>query len=324
MKKISIIIPTYNVEKYLKNCLESILAQNLETREYEVIIVDDGSTDSTIEIAKSFDFKSINFSLFHQEHIGVGAARNIGINEAKGKYLFFMDADDTIHPNRIRNLLKILDSNDLDILRFNYELADELGNIIPRTKNSMYRTKYSEKIVNGEIFLTDYLGWACYTWSFIFKASLIKNNRILFNNKIYFEDIEWLLRVLPIAQRVKSVDIKFYVYLQRSGSITQARKFIEINKTINDKLFILNFLKRYSKTANNPKIVNWCNGMISLTYISILAYTKKELPERKKEIINLLKHQNYWPLKSYHFTFKQWVKMFLININPKLFNYLVY
>lgn len=322
MKRLSIIVPIYNVEKYVSKCLDSLLAQDISFNDYEIIIVNDGSTDRGLEIAKLYVSQFPDIKLISQKNEGLGAARNAGIRMAKGKYLFFVDSDDSIRPNCLDILLDRAETNNLDILRFNYETVNNEGKIIPKRKNSTHSQVFSEKVVDGIDFLTDHLGWACYSWSFLFNASFLKNNTLFFNPTIYFEDVEWLVRVLTIAQRVQSIDKQVYFYQQRLGSITQSVQFEKKNKIISDKLYIVQFLKKYSQTENLKKAQLWCNGMIALIFMGILAYVENELSERKQEIISLLHDQRYLPLKSYRFTLKQKRDVWIINLSPRLFCFL--
>lgn len=319
MKKLSIIIPVYNTELFLSKCINSLLNQNIPFSDYEIIIVNDGSTDNSLLIAETFRKKHSVIRLFSQENIGVGAARNFGIREAIGKYLLFVDSDDYIQPDCLGSLIKYMELNSLDLLRFNYCTVNENGQTIQKTKNSTFSIIYNNYVVNGETFLTDYLGWACYAWSFLYRTSFLKRNDLFFNPSIYFEDVEWLVRVLKLVNRVLSIDRKIYVYLHRPGSITQSIQIDKKNKVISDKLFIIESLKQLSETSPNKKVSLWCNGMISLTIMGILAYVENELPERKIEIVNILNDKKFLPLKSYRFTFKQKRDLTIINFSPLLY-----
>jgi glycosyltransferase involved in cell wall biosynthesis len=322
MKRLSILVPVYNVEKYLSKCLDSLLDQDIPTDEYEIIIINDGSTDSSLTIAESYLNQYPNVKLYSQENKGLGAARNAGIKIAEGNCLFFVDSDDFIEVNCLKFILTCFEAKKLDILRFNYEAVNEDGALIPKKKSGTYNTIYSEKLVEGESFLTEYLGWACYVWVFLFDASFLKKNQFFFNENIFFEDVEWLIRVMLNVKRVQSIDKVIYFYLQRSGSITQSLQFEKRNKIINDKLFIIDMLNSFSQNSNNLKVRCWCNGMISLTFMSILDSVENELPQRKNEIIKLLSYQKFLPLKSYHFTLKQKRNLIIINICPKFYCYL--
>lgn len=322
MKILSIIVPFYNVEKYLGTCLNSLLNQDITINDYEIVLINDGSTDRSLEIADSFVKRYENVQLFSQENIGVGSARNKGIKSARGKYLMFVDADDYVQTGCIGSLIECMESNSLDLLRFNYYAINGNGQIIGKTKNSTYSIAYNKDVVNGETFLTDYLGWACYAWSFLYNTSFISKNDLYFNPSIFFEDVDWLVKVLTLANRVLSIDKEIYVYLQRQGSITQSIQTEKKNKVISDKLFIIENLKHLSETTQNKKVSLWCNGMISLTFMGILAYVENELPERKKEITDLLHEKKFLPLKYYRFTLKQKRDLTIINLSPCLYCYL--
>lgn len=322
MKRLSIIVPFYNVENYLSKCLDSLLNQDIPLDDYEIIIINDGSTDSSHTIAESYLNQYQNIKLLNQENKGTGAARNVGFKNSEGKYVFFVDSDDYIAPNCLNSLLNCAEKNQLEILRFNYEAVKETGEIIPKTRNSTFSIVFSEEIVDGETFLSEQLGWTCYACMFFFDSSFIANNNFLFKEDIYFEDTEWLIRVMLASKRVKSLDKYVYSYLQRYGSITKSIQVVKKNKIISDKLFIVFFLKQISNTSLNKNVSLWCTGMISLTFMGILTFVENELPERKLEVIQLLRNQKFLPLKAYRFTLKQIRDLHLININPFLYCYL--
>jgi glycosyltransferase involved in cell wall biosynthesis len=321
MISLSIIVPFHDVEKYLARCLESLLNQDISPEEYEIILINDGSSDASLQIAESFVRLYQNIKLFSQNNIGVGAARNMGIREASGEYILFVDSDDYIQQRSLNNILGIIKHQNLDLLRFNFEYVLESGKIIPKRNNFTHSIKFDDKIVDGETFLVEHLGWACYAWQFLLKTAFIKSNQLFFNETIYFEDIDWLVKTLVKANRVISVNQQVYCYFHRSGSITQSISLVKKNKILNDKIFVLIALKTLSQESLNKKVSQWCKGMISLTFMGMLTYATNELPERKKEIISFIKEE-YYPLKSYRFTSKQWVNLVLINLNPVLYCYL--
>lgn len=324
MKRLSLIIPLFNAEPFLSRCLDSIINQDLSYQEFEVIIVNDGSTDNSLEVAYQYKTANSNIDIFSIEKTGVGAARNFGINKAIGKYLLFVDADDYVFPNSLADILKIMETQDLDVLRFNYENITEKGIVIPKRKNSTKSVVFSNNIVDGNTFLSEHLGWSCYAWSYLLKASFIKDNNLYFNPSIFFEDIEWLLTVLSKAKKVRSINKLVYAYVQHLGSITQSIQPTKKNKVLTDKLYVIDMLKQYAQITNNKSVKKWCEGMISITIMGVLAYVEKELPNRKNEIIKVLYNSKYLPLKSYHFTIKQLRDLMIINISPRLYCYTKY
>ena len=122
--RLSIIVPVYNVEKYLAKCLVSLLNQDIASTAYEIIVINDGSTDGSYAIAQKYAEFNTNLILLKQENKGLSATRNRGVNEAKGKYIYFVDSDDFIAPNILKTLLNTLEENDLEILAFNLLKVD--------------------------------------------------------------------------------------------------------------------------------------------------------------------------------------------------------
>ena len=122
MKKISIIIPVYNVEQYIKNCLESVINQTYDN--WEIILIDDGSTDNSKAI-----YENIAIKKFKQTNKGVSAARNLGIEKAQGDYIVFLDADDWIEKNFLERMLEVIENEDADIVQCNFYYANNRSNI---------------------------------------------------------------------------------------------------------------------------------------------------------------------------------------------------
>lgn len=320
--KLSIIVPVYNVENYLARCLDSLLMQDIPQSEYEIIVVNDGSTDKSLAIAEEYRLKHASICLISQKNSGLGAARNTGIKASKGQYMMFVDSDDYLEPDSLKDLLTKFETEKLDALRFNYENKDENYNIIPKKHNALFNVFYDEKIVSGEEFISDYLGWACYVWVFIFRSDLIKRNELYFNEKIYFEDVEWLFRVLLKFTAVSSYDKHIYNYLQRQGSITQSTDKSKQNKLIDDKLFIVQFLLAQKHPQKNSKLNKWIDGMVSLTFMGIIAMVYRLLPGRKTDVMNFIKQHRLKPFKAYHFTVKQLRDLTLMNISTSLYGWL--
>jgi glycosyltransferase involved in cell wall biosynthesis len=320
--KLSIIVPVYNVEKYLRKCLDSLLNQDISMEDYEIIIVDDESTDGGLTIASSYAEKYNNIKLITQKNKGLGGARNTGIRNAKGKYLFFVDSDDYILQNSLGQLLNTIENNKLDALRFNYQKVDQDGNVIPKTEIRSQNAVYSELTVDGPTFMAEYFGWACYVCVFIFDKELIINNNLFFDEGILFEDIDWIPLVLEKVNRIQSLDLEIYKYFQRTGSITQSVDFDKKNKVVTDKLTLIKKLKALSLGTLNNNVKLWCEGMVSIIVIGVLSHVSAELPERRGEAIQTLRDINVFPITPRNFTFKQYRNVVLINFSPLIFCYL--
>lgn len=127
--RLSIIIPIYNVEKYIERCINSIFEQNLASEDYEVLLIDDETPDQSGEIAKKIAESRDNYHYIFQKNKGLGGARNTGILHAKGNYILFLDSDDWLDRNSIRELLNEVHQRDLDILIFNMKNVSSNGDI---------------------------------------------------------------------------------------------------------------------------------------------------------------------------------------------------
>ena len=131
--KLSIIIPVYNTEAYLERCLNSVFTQNLPISEYEVVVINDGSTDCSLQILREFEKKYDNLILLNQENKGEAATRNRAIETARGDYIAFVDSDDAIFENSLLDIMKYIDMYDLDLLYLNIHLYDEKCDFIKET-----------------------------------------------------------------------------------------------------------------------------------------------------------------------------------------------
>ena len=219
--KLSLLLPVYNVEAYLGKCIESCLNQDLPTSEYEIIIVIDGSPDHSIDIARHFQKKHKNIRIVERENGGVSAARNTGLKEAKGDFIWFIDPDDYIQKNVFGNISIIMQANQLDVLWIGWDEVNERGETLPIF--AKHANKVITDIMSGKIFMATVLSNYLFAWSFIFRRNfLCKNNLEFIEGTIYFEDADFALRFLPLVKRIQLYNRKCYFYLQREGSVTKA------------------------------------------------------------------------------------------------------
>ena len=237
--KLSIIVPVYNVEAFLNKCVDSLLAQDLSKEDYEVILVDDGSTDSSGALCDTLAAEHGNIRVIHQQNRGLSGARNAGIPGASGTYVLFVDSDDFLCPNVLGTLVGLMESKELDILRFNYQNVNMDGAVFEPNKYVKPFVDYSDVVCDGETFLNERLGYACYAWQFLVKASILRKEGNGFKEGIYFEDVEWTPRILLQARRVASTDTLVYNYLFRTGSIARNKDAEKKRKAIRDKMTIL-------------------------------------------------------------------------------------
>lgn len=306
--KVSIIIPVYNVEKYLERCLLSVLEQNISCSEYEIIIVNDGSTDNSGLIINKFVERYPNVISFYQENEGLSSARNLGIQKSKGDYLFFIDSDDFLIENSLKIILDTVIKDDLDCIAFEYQKIDENGNLLPVKKY------YKEnKIVSGEDFLYNNV-IVSNVPSYILKKNILINNNLKFTERIYHEDEEFTPIFLSYSNRVKYLNIKVYNYCQRKGSITSKGDELKSKKKINDIITVITNLN-CRKDQTDGKLKIGLSKKIEQLLISLFLRMKHEKMKYNevKKIMIQLNMLDLYPLRIKHQNIKFKIVSFIFN-----------
>lgn len=211
---LSIIIPVYNVEQYLEKCLNSVIYPSIDN--YEIIAVDDGSTDSSSEILADYSERYAELvKVITTSNGGLGAARNVGIEYSAGDYIIFLDSDDRLSPNAVPEIISELDGS-FDICLFNIDSVNENGDIIRRDSGCNRYGSFS-LIDNPELLFQ--LPAAC---NKIFRRSIFFETGIRFPGRVWFEDYRTIPKLYLHTDRIKAINKSWYLYLQRSGSITNS------------------------------------------------------------------------------------------------------
>jgi glycosyltransferase involved in cell wall biosynthesis len=216
--RLSIIIPVYNVEQYLADCLQSVTAQDIPKNEYEIIVINDGSTDNSKKILEEASNCHSNILFIDQPNGGVSSARNKGLDNVRGEYILFIDSDDRIDENSISDLLDFAEKNNTDLLQFENRIIrdKQVDSPLPccsqptlfETKEDYLKTCFFSKRI-----------WHVEMWRFLFKRTLIEDNGIRFNREISMgEDQLFSLRCISHAGKIGYTPQKIYNYLIRSGS----------------------------------------------------------------------------------------------------------
>ena len=209
---ISIIVPTYNVEKYIRTCIESILAQTY--RNIEVIIVNDGSTDQSLAVISDLICSHHNVKVINQKNQGLSVARNTGIDVATGKYITFVDPDDKIMPDFVSSLYQIADKTGADIVRGSFR--DFNGNI-PKGWGADFNVPTNCGTIVLDQFLSSNISFV--VWSSIYRLDFINSNHIRFTPGILLEDGDFTTRAYMLAKLVATSSEPNYAYRIRQGSI---------------------------------------------------------------------------------------------------------
>lgn len=214
---LSIVIPVYNVEKYIAECLQSCLQIIKYYNDYEIIIIDDGTEDNSIFIVEGLVESFSNVKIYHKHNGGLSSARNYGLEKSVGKYVWFIDSDDKIDPRQIKNIVKDLKKYKPDIFKLQYKEFLDDGTILYNNKyNSVAGTAV---LKTGRDLLRDTkknFGVPFY----IFKKEFMKKNSLYFQEGIYHEDIEFSPRAMFFASTVFYYnDYCYYYRVRRAGSI---------------------------------------------------------------------------------------------------------
>ena len=315
MVKLSIIVPIFNVEQYLRKCVDSLLNQNIPSSEYEIILVDDGSPDACPAICDEYAAIHENIRVVHRENGGLSAARNSGIKVALGEYIMFVDSDDYIEPNVLGGLIAQMELDNLDVLRYNYKNVNEQYEIFHPNKDPRRDVDYSEFVTDGEDFLNNRLGPGCYAWQFVIKRELLED--CIFKEGIYFEDTDWTPRMLLKAKRLASTSMVVYNYLWREGSITLPDNPQKMYKVLRDKIALIRGFKEQSKLVQNK---SWFTRMTSFTVMTILSMLSAMSSPERTSYLKELKSLDIYPLSiSGEKALSHRIKIMLANISPSLY-----
>ena len=241
MLEFSIIIPVYNVESYMARCLDSILAQTYSN--FEIIVVIDGSTDRSAEICE--EYKRTHYDkmrIIYQDNAGPGAARNNGLLLAKGRYIFFVDSDDTVADTALATLHRtIVSSNYPDIVVFAYKAVNINGK-----KLSENREALPKDVIMNASRQRDILTIATLPGNRIVKRQFLETSGLKFPIKVWYEDLIVTISMLALSETVVYIDEILYYYLWRNDSITKNKNTARMIDLLNQYNELVSYFK-----ANN-------------------------------------------------------------------------
>ncbi|QCX39142.1 glycosyltransferase [Aureibaculum algae] len=312
-KRISIVIPMYNAENYIEQCLASILYQPLIKNDYEVIIINDGSKDGSLIKATEISKEHENITVFTQENKGVSAARNKGIDLANGKYIWFIDADDYIISDTANHLLTFAEKHDLDILQFN-KIRTESRALNKAATKHIDISKI--EIFNGKEYASKVdLNDSCCTN--LYKKEFVMSTKIRFIEGKVMEDMTFNAELFPLAEKITHFPIDTYRYVINPNSIWTSKESKAFRKSIVDFIFMA---KKFSDIIEDYKINNIGTDIINLKQQEMLFNVSKRLLTSDfkiieiNAIINDLSRNNLYPLTPYK------GKYFLKKLELFLFN----
>ncbi|WP_421825013.1 glycosyltransferase [Flagellimonas oceanensis] len=243
---LSIVIPAYNVESHIENCLKSLLNQNIDSSRYEIIVVNDGSTDATESIVRGLIADHGNIKLINQENKGIGGARNRGVDIACGHYLYFVDADDYIAANTLEKILNLAIKNDLDIIGFNSKQV---------TSHSLSKSDNIDEdkpvsVMKGTQFIGKH-NFKPEVWWYFIRRQFYHNCKVTFYHRKFLQDSYITPILFSKAERVVYLNYDVYRYYMSNNSITRNKSKKHLKTHFKDLAFAIEKQDELIKSIEN-------------------------------------------------------------------------
>jgi capsular polysaccharide biosythesis protein cpsI len=309
--KLSFIIPIYNVEVYLERCVQTLYMQGIPEEDFEIIMVNDGSTDNSFAIAQKIANEHKNIKLFTQENQGSSVARNIALDNAKGKFVSFIDSDDYLIPYTLKQVLEIAEENLAEICSFKLIVQNPLGDKLGSEQNipKMSLISGEEAIVRGVIF------WSVCTS--LFSLEFLNQHNIRFANGIISQDSEFNMRAYPFAERVIFTDIISYYYFDNITSATKSKDLKKVLKKVKSLIYIANSTKQVATQLKSPILrsnyIQRSNSIV-VGLLRVLIKNSYSLSvDNKREIFEIIKENKLFPIKGDTLSWKSSLLLPILN-----------
>lgn len=303
--KLSIVIPAYNVEQYIGNCLDSIFNQQIETDRLEVIVVNDGSKDKTEDIIKQYVVLHPNLIYIYQDNQGQSVARNTGLKRATGDLIWYVDSDDATTENSINTIFyyfeKYTHANFLTFDRIHYDLSDGTKKCCKSWGGRKASKDTYEKPLNG--FKANEILVASVPWFHVFKRDFLIQNKLFFTPKLLNEDDELRMRLYFFAKEVRYIPFAHYVYsAMRPGSLTTVNHTFTM-KSAESSIKTIDSWKAFEKeNVKSKEQKRYVNNFIRSKYQSLVLLAARKID---KELYKLyLENKKEWR-KGYKESFKK-------------------
>lgn len=296
---VSIIIPIYNVERFLRDCLDSVIKQTYSN--LEIILVDDGSTDGCLEICREYQKKDNRVHVFHQENKGCSIARNLGLKHAHGIYISFFDSDDVMHPDRMEEMVAIMKKEDADLVIGNYDIVTQDGTFLENKKEvALYE-------VDSPTF--KYCSFAPFPGNKLYRLSILKEKQIEWKQISIAEDLVFYLSYILWCKKVSFTSDSLFNYRIVENSLSRKYDL----KILSIKDAFLEIEKFYAENNNMEKFRQYIEPLKIVHYYyqfsKIKFFKRKERRDInaffKKEMKLLKKYKNKSPfIRNIYFKYQ--------------------
>ena len=288
MTKLSIIVPVYNVEQYIKACIESLYRQGISDDDFEVIIVNDGTPDKSIEVVADIINQHSNIIVVEQENQGLSAARNTGLKKANGEYILFVDSDDLLIDSSLKLLLDISLSSKADLIVADFRKMEDEE--ILRMNESTFppQEPVIKEKTGKELLMQDLIPDQCYVWRTIYKKEFLEQNKIWFIAGITFEDIPFTHECYLKAQKCLKTNIPLYIYRKGHASISYA---LSLKKGKDFCIAIANTWKLTKTEGLEPTIRRRLQDDVFASFSALIygATHEMEKASDRREVIRYMK-----------------------------------
>lgn len=220
---VSIILPVFNAERFLSQCLDSILRQTYQ--DWELIAVDDGSKDRSLEILKSYEKRDDRIHIISKKNEGVSIARNVALSQVRGEYIYFVDSDDIVMQDALSILIRTLESNNATFVKSDFLPINEHGKQLFINKKQGIRRRYEGKIIDSEMFYSKILMDEFFLWTCLFRRDIIEKNKIRFIPHCrLMEDAAFIVEYLLHSSRNVYKNACVYGYRKYEGTASEVNK----------------------------------------------------------------------------------------------------
>lgn len=317
-KKLSIIIPMYNAELFIERTIKSITTSNLSAESYDILIVNDGSTDKCVEIVERLKETKPNICLLNQENGGSSVARNTGMDNSEGEYIWFVDADDMVEKDLSIIMDLIIKYTEVDVFDFEYNWVNDKDEIFGR--GSSHPSVVHNEIIRGrDAILQGYTpGSVC---GLILKSSFLINNHLRFKVGITQQDVELTFRIFSYAPKVMFRHEVIYDYLIRNNSTSKALDAERRTRYECDKVEIIKSFHNLSKCFEytdkelSNKIRLYADNALFGCVYTLFKNRKTWKPLGiSKAVVDRMKQEGYYPLKGVKGSWKKQLACLLLNI----------
>lgn len=317
-KSLSIIVPIYNVEKYVRPCLESIFKQGLDDDVFELILVNDGTEDRSMEVIADIIAAHDNVTVINQENLGLSAARNNGIATAKGEYILMPDSDDLLIENSVPSLLKLALDTKADIVVANFLKMD--NDEIANYKHHPQENISTRELTGEQLFIEELNPRECYVWRSLFRKDFLTSNHISFYPRIKYQDVPFTHECYLKAKKCIRTSQLLNIYRRREGSATA---YFNLYKSYDYGIAIVKTWQLVSLCHTPQLLKKFKNDMFMRLTCVIYLISQDECPfSEKRRTVRFIKELA--PDMTFNDNTKQRIYSFVFRHFPMLLVYLRY